>query len=64
MMNMLACRLAKAKGKGDQMFDGEKYNKAMLKKVSGYVMQVWLSLFTMRGSGYSYIIGAGRSPLP
>lgn len=39
-MNMLACRLAKAKGKGDQMVDGHKYNRAFLKKVSGYVMQV------------------------
>jgi hypothetical protein len=40
LMNMLALRLAKAKGKGDQMVDSQKYNKAFLKKVSGYVMQV------------------------
>jgi hypothetical protein len=40
LMNMLACRLAKAKGKGDQMVDGQSYNRAFLKKVSGYVMQV------------------------
>jgi ATP-binding cassette subfamily G (WHITE) protein 2 len=39
LMNMLACRLAKAKGKGDQMVDGQKYNRSFLKKVSGYVMQ-------------------------
>lgn len=44
LMNMLACRLAKAKGKGDQMMDGQKYNKAFLKKVSGYVMQVRTTL--------------------
>lgn len=42
-MNMLACRLAKAKGKGDQMVDGQKYNRSFLKKVSGYVMQVLVS---------------------
>jgi hypothetical protein len=40
LMNMLACRLAKAKGKGDQMVDGQRYNRSFLKKVSGYVMQV------------------------
>jgi hypothetical protein len=35
--------LAKAKGKGDQMVDGQKYNRSFLKKVSGYVMQVYIT---------------------
>jgi hypothetical protein len=58
-MNMLACRLAKAKGKGDQMVDGQKYNRSFLKKVSGYVMQV-LARFLLPGD-LSFIRANARS---
>ncbi len=39
LLNLLSCRLNRAKSKGKQMLDGHQYNKHLLKQLSGYVMQ-------------------------
>lgn len=60
---MLACRLAKAKGKGDQMVDGQKYNRSFLKKVSGYVMQV-LARFLFQATFLSFANARSNNQQP
>src|SRR4051794_14391970 len=38
-MNVLACRLQKSKANGKRLLDGRTYNRGVLKRMAGYVMQ-------------------------